>query len=116
MFNFNKKPNPIITLGNGLRISVQASSSHYCKPQEDYLSRGEEYTEMEIGPISQKNKKFMPLYILQYEEKPFDSKVKKKKEQTLAFPYVPVEDIKKFIQESGGIVKGCLPTGERIND
>ena len=102
-----KEQNPLITLGNGLQISIQASRTHYCEPRKDYLLKGEEYTKMEIGPI--KEKKLVPSYIKYYEEKPYSNT----KDPILVFPYVPVDLIKKFIQESGGIVKGCLPTGER---
>ena len=105
----HKEKNPLITLKNGLEISIQASRSHYCEPRKDYLPTGQCYTEMEIGPIKKKEKKLVPPYILEYEEKSFGTK----KNPTLVFPYVPVDLIKRFIQESGGIVKGCLPTGER---
>ncbi len=92
---FNKKScieqeypfRPIIICNDGLKISVQGSSVHYCTPRSDSYY----YNEMEIGFPSEEIKE-----LIGYAENKSDL-------LNTVYPYVPCDLIQKIIDTHGGI-------------
>ena len=82
-----KKQNPLLKLGNGRRLSVQASRTHHCEPRNDYGP----YSEVEISLQGE-----APRYLTPYQNDTVHS-------------YVPVQLVTRLIKENDGIVKGELP-------
>lgn len=87
---FNSK----LTLANGVTVSVQASSYHYCDPRSDTGP----YTTLEMGFPSVKP----PDYIMEHAETPDQP-------TETVYGYVPVELIQRWFDECGGISSGKLP-------
>jgi hypothetical protein len=83
-------PVPTIVCVDGFKISVQASSGHYCEPREDNA----QYTEVECGFPSA-----VPELILEYAENPDDP-------TETVYAYVPVELVEHLITLHGGIAAG----------
>jgi hypothetical protein len=84
-------PVPQITCVDGFKISVQASSVHYCQPRED---NAPQYTEVECGfPNAE------PELILEYAENPDDP-------TETVYAYVPIELVEQLITLHGGIAAG----------
>lgn len=81
-----------LTLGDGTKLSVQASSFHYCTPREDALSAYESY---EVAIIGEK---------LEYDpEAPFAERADSPSEGCV-YAYVPASEIVEYINQHGGIV------------
>lgn len=77
---------PIIACKNGLVLSIQASSMHYCTPRDDYGP----YSAVEIGFPSRRVEALMP-----YAEDP-------EQPTNTVYGNVPVSVIEKVIDEAGG--------------
>lgn len=89
-----KPINPAIVLGDGTKLPVQGSKSHYCYPRNDHA----EYTEVEVGfPTSRPHSE-----MLVYAEDQDDP-------TNCIYPYVPVKIVRDFIDMHGGIKKGKMP-------
>jgi hypothetical protein len=89
-----KPLNKQLTLGDGTKVSVQASRTHYCFPRDD----GGPYLEVEVGFPS-----VLPDWWDEYAEDPGET-------ETVA-GFVPVGLVREFIEEHGGIVSGDAPEG-----
>jgi len=98
--NFKMKEiNPRIMLKNGITLSVQASSFHYCEPRTDELEHWEDYESVEVGFILDQVEK---------EVKPPQSWVLYAPHQQLPsdiYADVPVSVVKDFISDNGGFKK-----------
>lgn len=102
-----KKCNPRIVCKDGFSISVQARSSAYCTPREDYPNTP--YTDMECGfPSSNPITKEFRNYAEGYEDK--------ESYCGTVFSYVPIEVIEKELEEHGGIVEGSLPSSSECDE
>lgn len=73
---------------NGLTMSVQASSDHYCSPRQDSLSH---YDSVEVGYPSRKVDALM-----EYAERP-------ETPTETVYGWVPVDVINKIVDENGGL-------------
>jgi hypothetical protein len=103
-FSYNKPMNPRVYFTNGGNVSIQASTTHYCKPRDNYGP----YTEMELGYPSRDTQ--IPESMLNYIEQgtnfgedgkldPYDN----------VYPYVPISVIKELIELNGGVKSGNVP-------
>ena len=77
-----------ITCKNGLTMSVQASSFHYCSPRND----SGPYAEVEVGFPNRKIEELM-----EYAENPALP-------TGTVYPYVPHELIEKIVLDNGGLL------------
>lgn len=77
-----------IELNNGIRLSVQASRTHYCTPRKD---DAEAYSEVEIGFPSQRVELLMPY--AEDKERPTDT----------VYGWVPTSVLAQVIHDSGGV-------------
>lgn len=68
---------------DGLRLSIQASTSHYCKPAEN---NAEHYTHVEVSSPN-------PIRSLRQYGK------------SGVYAYVPIEKVESLVKHHGGIVK-----------
>jgi len=78
---------PIIACKDGLVLSIQASSMHYCTPRDNYGP----YSTVEIGFPSRKVEALMP-----YAEDP-------ERPTETVYSCVPVVVVEEIIREAGGI-------------
>lgn len=87
-----KKWFPFLVCKDGTKLSVQASSFHYCTPR----SNSGPYTEVEMGFPS-----VAPTGVLltraEDPEHPCDT----------VYPYVPIAEIEQFIADHGGLDLGA---------
>jgi hypothetical protein len=81
-----------ITCADGLKLSVQASFSHYCTPRNSVGP----WVAVEIGFPSERVEEFM-----EYAENPDDP-------TDTVYGYVPVEVVEAVVNNRGGIVEPCL--------
>ncbi len=90
--NWFKRPKMV--MGDGVSMSVQASSFHYCEPRRSGLDSYESY---EVGYPSEVIEQLRG-----YEETPVESD-----EELLEsiYPYVPAEILSQIVMEHGGIDK-----------
>tara|TARA_R110000765_G_scaffold305114_3_gene399050 strand:- start:310 stop:630 length:321 start_codon:yes stop_codon:yes gene_type:complete len=88
--------NEPVTCQDGFRISVQASSCHYCSPRED---NAESYATVELGYPSSPQ----PLIHSYAEDRNAPT-------QTV-YSQVPVAIVRELLAKHGGIVSGGLPAG-----
>lgn len=79
-----------LVMNSGLRMSVQASESHYCTPRMD-LDSYTEYYEFEVGFPTERVEDFMEY--AEDTEHPTGT----------VYAYVPYEVIQKVIDENGGL-------------
>lgn len=87
-----KKPSPKAQCADGWRISIQASSNHYCSPRQD---RGP-YYEVELGFPSEAEPD-----LLEYAEEPH-------KPTATIYSYVPVDVVDALLAKHGGITHYVL--------
>lgn len=78
-----------VVCNDGFIISVQASSGHYCTPQEDML---EEYQTVELGLPNRKDDLILP-----YAEDP-------EWPTTTVYPQVPMDLVELLIEKHGGLM------------
>lgn len=90
------KPRPHLVLGDGTKLSVQASAYHYSLPKS---SEGP-YTHVEIGFPSRVIEKLLP-YMETYLPEEGENPVPTER----VYAYVPVEVINSVLVDAGGIVK-----------
>jgi len=92
-----KQPNPRIICTDGVSLSVQASSYHYCSPRIDELDHWTDYSSVEVGFIKNANDEdFTPPDDWKaYAEDGFPSDV---------YSFVPTQMVKEFIEKHGGTV------------
>ena len=81
---------PIAVCADGFNLSIQASSMHYCIPNED-LSDGN-YSKVELSYLSEEVEGFLPF--AEDDEAPLAT----------VYGYVPVETVDAFLAKHGGIV------------
>ena len=81
----------VITCADGLKLSVQASFSHYCSPRDSVGP----WTAVEIGYPSERVEEFM-----EYAENPDDP-------TETVYGWVPVEVVEAVVNSRGGIVEPC---------
>ncbi len=74
---------------SGLKMSVQASFSHYCEPREDCGP----YTHVEVGFPSAKVEDLMP-----YAERPEEP-------TETVYGWVPIQLVESIISNNGGLVE-----------
>ena len=86
---------PMVRLGDGTLMSIQASSMHYSIPKSLPASEDNAYTAMEVGF---ENKLQIPEWEEKYEMETWPSQG-----INILYGYVEAEDIEKFINEHGGI-------------
>ena len=79
---------PGITCQDGTTLSVQASSLHYCEPEDDYGP----YSQVEVGLLSTPPPASWAPYAAGGEAV----------EEAKVFAYVPVKLVREFIQLHGG--------------
>ena len=87
-----KELNPIITLKNNKKISIQGSRSHHCRPLLDSPKEG--YTHYEVACFC--HERDNAPYMAQYE-------------YWGVYAKVPKSLVERYISENGGILSGCLP-------
>ena len=80
---------PVILCGDGLEISIQASSLHYCTPREDVGP----YSTVEVGFPSKRIAELMP-----YAEDPDDP-------TNTVYGNVPIEIVEHVVNQHGGFVR-----------
>lgn len=80
---------PRVICADGFEISIQASSSHYCEPRDNYA---EKYESVELGLPNGKED-----LIMDYSEDPDYP-------TGTVYAYVPVEVVDKMLEKHGGIV------------
>lgn len=97
-FNDIRELRPFHICPDGLRVSIQASRTHYCTPRNN----DGPYTHVELGYPNQTP----PDYILEYAEND------KTPCQTV-YSYVPIELVDKWLQEHGGLLN--LKPTKQIN-
>lgn len=76
---------PRIRCKDGFEMSVQASSSHYCKPRKDLEDYS--YSQVEVGFLN-KDEELLETYI----------------NDGTVFGYVPIEVVDKIIEKHGGLL------------
>lgn len=81
---------PIAVCADGFNLSIQASSMHYCIPNED-LSDGN-YSKVELSYLSEEVEEFLPF--AEDDEAPLAT----------VYGYVPVETVDAVLAKHGGIV------------
>ena len=79
---------PIITCKDGTTLSVQASCTHYCEPDDDYGP----YSEVEVGRLSTPPPESWAPYAEGGESV----------EKAKVFAFVPIELVREFIALHGG--------------
>jgi len=79
---------PFIECNSGLKLSVQASRSHYCAPRID---KANFYVEVEVGFPSEKIEELMPF--AEREDDPTGT----------VYGYVPIEIVEAVVEKNGGI-------------
>ena len=105
MFEEYKTQNKPVECRDGFRMSVQASRSHYCEPQDD----AGPYTAVEVGfpseyePLLRDYVDGSPSYI---EEIPLDETGSWTDN---VYSWVPVSVVLEVIEKHGGMVGGGLP-------
>lgn len=82
---------PIMVMGDGISMSVQASAFHYCEPRRSGLDK---YTSYEIGSLSE-----IIDELKEYAEAGTEDYL------TASYPYVPAEVISQVVREHGGVDK-----------
>ena len=82
---------PAIICRDGLRLSVQASSTHYCTPRSDFGP----YSHVEVGFPSRVPPKSWAVYC--------DGDFTQETATHSVYGYVPVELVEEWISEHGGI-------------
>ena len=82
---------PVITCADGFKMSVQASSSHYCSPRDNEGP----YVSVEIGFPSERVEEFMD-YI--------DGNRDDTDPTTTVYGWVPVHVVVEVIDQHGGLV------------
>ena len=87
-----------VTCKDGLQLSVQGSSFHYCSPRDDEGP----YTRVEVGFIEMNGEQFAPPE--QWREYADGDEF-----PTSVYGYVPVDLVHALIAEHGGMVSGELP-------
>ena len=86
--NFQEK-RPYVELSDGYRISIQASSNHYCSPREDGLT---EYSEVELG-------------FPNIEDELINDYAEDDDYTQTVYGYVPVDVVDALIKKHGGITR-----------
>ena len=81
---------PIAVCADGFNLSIQASSMHYCIPNED-LSDGN-YSKVELSYLSEEVEEFLPY--AENEARPLFT----------VYGYVPIETVNAVLAKHGGIV------------
>lgn len=89
---------PYACCGDGLRLSIQASNTHYCRPRRNLLDG--EYTDVEVLIDTSE---FTTNELLRFdkhsgENEPFDIRLQ-------LYGYVNMRFLEQFVKEHGGIVK-----------
>ena len=82
---------PMMVMGDGASMSVQASAFHYCEPRRSGL---EKYTSYEVGCLSEIIEE-----LKEYAEAGTEDYL------TASYPYVPAEVISQIVREHGGVDK-----------
>lgn len=80
---------PWIVCEDGFKVSVQASSFHYCSPMENLLDR--DYEKVELGFPSVEDS-----LIIDYAEDPDDP-------TQSVYGWVPIEVVEELVEKHGGI-------------
>jgi hypothetical protein len=86
--NYNGWLRPAIECKDGFKMSVQASSGHYCHPRKDGLPQ---YSEVEVGYPNRKEELLRP-----YQETDDDP-------TGCIYPYVPMHIIDEVVRIHGGL-------------
>jgi len=102
-FSYNKPVNPRVYFTNGGDVSIQASSTHYCEPRDNYGP----YTEMELGYPSRDTQ--IPESMLRYIDPLNEDEEGKPDPYDNVYGYVPVSVIKELIELNGGVKSGEVP-------
>lgn len=90
---------PVLILGTGVRISVQASESHYCWPRNNYGP----YTEVEVAVIHQPENAPKVQDRLDKWAEAYDDELGPP--ALIVCGYVPIEVIDDLILEHGGFIE-----------
>ena len=103
-YSYNKPVNPRVYFTNGGDVSIQASSTHYCEPRDNFGP----YTEMELGYPSRDTQ--IPESMLEYIEQGTNfGEDGKLDPHDNVYPYVPISVIKELIELNGGVKSGNVP-------
>lgn len=86
---------PMVVLGDGTLMSIQASNTHYSRPKRLPVLEDTMYTAMEVGFEND-------LRIPEWEEK-YEVETWPSSGINILYGYVETDDIEKFINEHGGI-------------
>lgn len=86
-FSYLRRPCSKIVCADGFQVSVQASTSHYCTPRDDYGP----YSEVELGYPNEPVEAWM-----EYAEDP-------DRPTTTVYGYVPIEVVEVVLDQHGGI-------------
>ena len=81
---------PHIICADGLKLSIQASKAHYCRPRSNVGP----YTAVEVGFPSKRVEELMP-----YIDGPDEEAT------TTVYGYVPVEVVEQVIEKHGGVAE-----------
>jgi hypothetical protein len=103
-FSYNKPNYKRVFFNNGGNVSIQASSTHYSHPRDNFGP----YTEMELGYPSRDTQ--IPESMLRYVEQGInDDEEGNSDPHDNVYPYVPVSVIKELIELNGGVKSGEVP-------
>jgi purine nucleoside permease len=83
-----------VVCANGLSLSLQASSRHYCTPQE---ADQDLYEDLEVGKVSQRLDA-LKRYVCPTASESFDRDY-----ATACYPYTPVATLVAVINDAGGL-------------